>query len=158
MNICISFTACIVMVTNKGWTWTSLCQYTLAWKGKSMLHPSPVQPELSDIFTVKVMILDTRNGGDPAWSVDSGISLMNWTRKPCWHKEEGFRLGVTTPDVKNTSLLSQHAGLAGWERDRRDRQGGSSAGLDATTAAAAAEATGSWLIAGWPLSAKRLFW
>lgn len=79
-----------------------------------MLHPSPAQPELSDIFTVKVMIPDTRNGGDPAWSVDSGISLMNWTRKPCWHKEEGFRLGVTTLDVKNTSLLSQHGRLAGW--------------------------------------------
>lgn len=102
------------MVTNKGWTRTSLCQYTLPWKGNSMLRPSPAQPELSDIFTVKVMILDTRNGGDPAWSVDSGISLMNWTRKPCWHKEEGFRLGVTTPDFKNTSLLSQHEGLAGW--------------------------------------------
>lgn len=59
----------------------------------NMLHPPPAQPELNDIFTVKVMILDTRNERAPAWPVDSGISLMNWTRKPCWHKEEVFRIG-----------------------------------------------------------------
>lgn len=83
-----------------------------------MLHPSPAQPELSDIFTVKVMILDTRNGGDPAWSVDSGISLMNWTRKPCWHKEEGFRLGVTTLDVKKHKLAvpARETGWVGGSR------------------------------------------
>lgn len=59
----------------------------------NMLHPPPSQPEPSDIFTVKVMILDTRIERAPAWPVVSGISLMNWTRKPCWHKEEGFRTG-----------------------------------------------------------------
>ena len=59
----------------------------------NMLHPPPAQPELSDTFTVKVMILDTRNERAPAWPVDSGISLMNWTTKPCWYKEEVFRIG-----------------------------------------------------------------
>lgn len=98
---------------------TSLCQYTLARKGNSMLHPPPAQPALSDIFTVKVMILDTRNVGDPAWSVDSGISLMNWTRKPCWHKEEGFRLGVTSRHklavpARKTGWVG--AGQVGWLR------------------------------------------
>lgn len=58
-----------------------------------MLHPPPAHLELSDIFTVKVMILDTRNERAPAWPVDSGISLMNWTTKPCWYKEEVFRIG-----------------------------------------------------------------
>lgn len=61
--------------------------------------------------------------------------------------------GDNTRRSKNTSLLSRREGLAGRERDRCV---GSSAELDAT-AAAAAEATGSCLMAGWPLSAKSLF-
>lgn len=56
-------------------------------------HAPPPPHGLSDIFTVKVMILDTRNERAPAWPVDSGISLMNWTTKPCWYKEEVFRIG-----------------------------------------------------------------
>ena len=55
-------------------------------------HAPPAQPELSEIFTIKVIILCTRNERAPAWPLDSGISLMNWTTKPCWYKEEVFRI------------------------------------------------------------------
>lgn len=88
--------ACVVTaLTRDGPEYVNILHLHLARKGANMLHPSPAQPELSDIFTVKVMILGTRNEWDPAWPVDSGISLMNWTRKPCWHKEEVFSVGVT---------------------------------------------------------------
>lgn len=46
-------------------------------------HSPTAQSELSDIFAVRVMILNTRNEKAPAWPLDSGISLMNWTTKPC---------------------------------------------------------------------------
>lgn len=73
-----------------------------------MLHPPPTPPEQSDIFTVKGMILDTRNERTPARPVDSGISLMNLTRKPCWHKEEGFRDERQTEFFQNKKLHQHH--------------------------------------------------
>lgn len=104
--------------------WTSReCQYTLhphlAWT--NMLHPPPTLPERSDIFTVKVMILDTRNERTPARPVDSGISLMNLTRKPCWHKEEGFRdewhfkkKSLPTPPKSTAKMRRVGVGQVGW--------------------------------------------
>lgn len=87
-----------------------------------MLHPPPTPPEQSDIFTVKGMILDTRNERTPARPVDSGISLMNLTRKPCWHKEEGFRDERQTEFFQNKKIHQHHLKArlrwGGWERDR----------------------------------------
>lgn len=94
-----------------------------------MLHPPPTPPERSDIFTVKGMILDTRNERTPAWPADSGISLMNLTREPCWHKEEGFRDERQT-EFENKSLPTPPKSTAKMRRVGEGQVGGLDAAED----------------------------
>lgn len=123
------------------------CQYTLhpylPWRGTTCPPPAPLSPSLSDIFTVKEMILDTRNEKAPVWPVASVITQMNWTMKP-WHFKETYlepcdKLSWKNIDVfgahPDNRLPKCHGRAGGWEWDRWV---GRSAGPDE----AATEATG----------------